>query len=459
MALKCGIIGIANVGKSTLFNCMSNTKAETSSFAFTTNKSNIGIVDVPDPRLYNLENFQSTEKIIPATVEIVDIPGLARGANKGEGVGNQFLTDIRNTDALIHVLRCFDDEELPHIEGSVNPVRDIETINLELQVKDLESVEKKITRLEKLAKIGDKDAKRGIEVLQIYREHLENFQNAATAPVGEADKKYIDDLFLLTVKPVLYVCNVDDASATAGNKYVNEVKAFLNAGGEEHAEGAGVEGTNTDSGATGADAGATGAGAGAAGADSGATGADAGAGTGIAGEAAGAGKAAAGKSAADKAAAGKAATGKAAAGKAGASDNQSDTGPEVLVLAARLEAEIAELDKEDRAEFLSDAGLAEPGVNKLIRSAYAMLNLMSFFTVGPKEIRAWTIKRGMTAPQAAGVIHSDLERGFIRAEVMKYDDFITLGSEAKCKEAGKLAIEGKNYVVKDGDILHIRFNV
>lgn len=364
MSLKCGIIGIANVGKSTLFNCMSNTKVETTSFAFTSNKSNIGIVDVPDPRLYNLENFQPTDKIIPATVEIVDIPGLAKGANKGEGVGNQFLSDIRNTDALIHVLRCFDDENLPHIEGSVNPVRDIETINLELQVKDLESVEKKITRLEKLAKVGDKDAKKGIEVLQVYKDHLENFQNAATAQVSETDRKYIEDLFLLTEKPVLFVCNVDDVSATTGNHYVSEVKAFLE-----------------------------------------------------------------------------------------------DTDAEVLVLAAKLEEEIAELDPEDRAEFLSDAGLTEPGVNKLIRSAYSMLNLMSFFTVGPKENRAWTIKKGMTAPQAAGVIHSDLERGFIRAEVMKYDDFVTLGSEQACKVAGKLAVEGKNYVVGDGDILHIRFNV
>lgn len=376
MALKCGIIGIANVGKSTLFNCMSNTKVETSTFAFTTNKSNLGIVDVPDPRLYNLENFQPTEKIIPATVEIVDIPGLAKGANKGEGVGNQFLTDIRNTDALIHVLRCFDDENLSHIEGSVNPVRDIETINLELQVKDLESVEKKIIRLEKLAKTGDKDAKRGIEVLGVYKDHLENFMNASDAPVSEGDHKYIDDLFLLTDKPVMYVCNVDDASATTGNKYVEQVKAFL----QSEAGGA-------------------------------------------------------------------------------AADGAVGGGPEVLVLAARLEEEIAELDKEDRAEFLADAGLTEPGVDKLIRSAYAMLNLMSFFTVGPKENRAWTIKRGMTAPQAAGVIHSDLERGFIRAEVMKYDDFVTLGSEAKCKEAGKLSVEGKNYVIRDGDILHIRFNV
>jgi GTP-binding protein YchF len=364
MALKCGIIGIANVGKSTLFNCMSNTKVETTSFAFTTNKSNLGVVDVPDPRLYNLENYQPTEKIIPATVEIVDIPGLAKGANKGEGVGNQFLSDIRNTDALIHVLRCFDDENLAHIEGSVDPVRDIETINLELQVKDLESVEKKIVRLEKLAKVGDKDAKKGIEVLQVYKAHLEDFQNASTAPVSDDDKKYIDDLFLLTVKPTMFVCNVDDASAINGNAYVEQVKEYL-----------------------------------------------------------------------------------------------AEVNPEILVIAAKLEAEISELDEEDRADFLSDAGLSEAGVGKLIRSAYAMLNLMSFFTVGPKEIRAWTIRKGMAAPQAAGAIHSDLERGFIRAEVMKYEDFVTLGSEQACKEKGKLSVEGKNYIVGDGDILHIRFNV
>lgn len=364
MALKCGIIGIANVGKSTLFNCMSNTKVETTSFAFTTNKSNIGVVDVPDPRLDNLSNFQPTEKVIPATVEIVDIPGLTKGANKGEGVGNQFLSDIRNTDALIQVLRCFDDENLSHIEGSVDPVRDIETINLELQVKDLESVEKKIIRLRKLAKVGDKDAKRGIEVLEIYKDTLENFQNASKAPVDEADKKYIEDMQLLTNKPVMFVCNVDDTSATTGNEYVSKVKEYLK---EEDAE--------------------------------------------------------------------------------------------ILILAAKLEAEISELDEEDRIEFLSDAGLEEPGVGKLIRSAYSMLNLMSFFTVGPKENRAWTVRKGSTAPQAAGAIHSDLERGFIRAEVIKYQDFITLGSEQACKTAGKLNVEGKNYIVGDADILHIRFNV
>ncbi|MCK5068133.1 MAG: redox-regulated ATPase YchF [Bacteroidales bacterium] len=365
MALKCGIIGVANVGKSTLFNCMSNTKVETSSFAFTSNKSNVGMVNVPDPRLYNLENFQSTEKVIPATVDIVDIPGLTKGASQGEGVGNKFLSDIRNTDALIQVIRCFDDEQLAHIDGSVNPVRDIETINLELQVKDLESVEKKMERLAKIAKTGDKDAKRGIEVLEQYKAHLEDFQNARTLEVSEADRKHVEDLFLLTSKPVMFVCNVEDEAAINGNEYVNQVKEYL-----------------------------------------------------------------------------------------------AEEGEEILVLAARLESEIAELeDEEDRKEFLADAGLEEPGVSKLVRSAYSMLNLVSFFTVGPKEIRAWTIRKGATAPEAAGAIHSDLQRGFIRAEVMKYEDFISLGSEQACKDKGKLSVEGKNYVVEEADILHIRFNV
>jgi GTP-binding protein YchF len=365
MALKCGILGIANVGKTTLFNCISNTKGETSNYAFSSNKSNVGIINVPDPRLKELEKWQETQKVIPATVEIVDVPGLTKGSSEGQGVGNQFLGDIRNTDALIHVVRCFDDENLPHIDGSVDPVRDIETIDLELQVKDLESVEKKIARLEKVAKSGDKDAKHGIQVLNHYKEHLESFQNARTAPVKEEDKKYIEDLFLLTTKPVMYVCNVDEASAISGNKYVEDVKAFVK---DQHTE--------------------------------------------------------------------------------------------TIIVAAGLEAEIADLeDEEDRNAFLEDAGLAEPGVNRLVRSAYDMLDLQSFFTVGPKEIRAWTIKKGMTAPQAAGVIHSDLERGFIRAEVMKYEDFITLGSEQACRDAGKLHVEGKNYIVDDGDILHIRFNV
>ncbi|MBN2485056.1 MAG: redox-regulated ATPase YchF [Bacteroidales bacterium] len=365
MALQCGIIGITNVGKTTLFNCISNTKGETTSFAFSSNKSNIGLVLVPDQRLKKLEELQPTEKLVPATVDIVDIPGLTKGANQGEGVGNKFLADIRNTDALIHVLRCFDDDSLPHIDGSVDPVRDIETIDFELQIKDLESVEKKILRLEKLIKTGDKEAKFGLEVLAKVKAHIENMGNVRDMELEEKERKHLDDMFLLTVKPVMYVCNVDDASAISGNTYVEKVRAALH-------------GKNT----------------------------------------------------------------------------------EILVIAGKMEAEIAELDDEaDRLAFLSDAGLTEPGVNKLVRSAYQLLNLQSFFTVGPKEIRAWTIHKGMTAPQAAGVIHSDLERGFIRAEVMKYHDFITHKSEHACKEKGKLYVEGKSYVVGDGDILHIRFNV
>jgi len=365
MSLQCGIIGIANTGKTTLFNCMSNVKAETSQFAFTSNKSNIGVIHVPDPRLFALEKFQSTEKVVPATVEVVDIPGLTRGANQGEGVGNKFLSDIRSTDALIHVIRCFDDDNLPHIDGSVNPLRDLENIDFELQVKDLESVEKKLQRLEKVARSGDKDAKHGIEVLQRVKEVLESFGNVRDMKLDVVEHRFIDDLFLLTSKPVMYVCNVDDASAVTGNQYVEQVRNKLSGGFTE-----------------------------------------------------------------------------------------------VLVVAAKLEEEIADFEsEEDRLAFLADAGLKEPGVDRMIRAAYSMLNLMSFFTVGPKEIRAWTIHKGMTAPQAAGVIHSDLERGFIRAEVMKYNDFVTLGSEHACKEKGKLMIEGKNYVVGDGDILHIRFNV
>ena len=365
MSLQCGILGITNVGKSTLFNCMSNTKVETTNFAFSSNKSNIGVINVPDNRLLELEKLQPTEKLIPATVEIVDIPGLTKGANQGEGVGNKFLGDIRNTDALIHVLRCFDDENLPHVDGSVDPVRDIETIDFELQVKDVESVTKKIERYQKLVKIGDKDARHGVEVLIGLKEHLESMQNARDYEIPDTDKKHLEDMFLLTSKPIIYVCNVDDASAVNGNSYVEKVKEALK-----------------------------------------------------------------------------------------------DQNTEILVIAGKLEAEIADLEDEtDRKEFLDDAGLTEPGVNKLIRSAYSLLNLMSFFTVGPKEIRAWTIKKGMTAPQAAGAIHSDLERGFIRAEVMKYTDFIQLGSEAKVKDAGKFHVEGKNYVVEDGDIMHIRFNV
>jgi GTP-binding protein YchF len=362
MPLKCGIIGITSVGKTTIFNCISNTRGETNTYG-TGVKANLGVIQVPDSRLYELEKFQPTERIVHTTVDIVDIPGLVKG--QGDSSGARLLGEIRNTDALIHVLRCFDDDNLPHIDGSVNPVRDLENVEFELQVKDLESVEKKIQRLERAAKTGDKDAKHGIEVLTTYKNHLESFQNASSLELKPEDKKYVDDIFLLTMKPVLYVCNVDEASAVSSNDYVSAVREFLSA-----------------------------------------------------------------------------------------------RGAVPLVIAGALEAEIANLTEEtDRLEFLEASGLTEPGVNKLVRAAYEMLNLQAFFTVGPKEIRAWTITAGMTAPQAAGVIHSDLERGFIRAEVMKYADFIRLGSEHACRDAGKLFIEGKSYVVDDGDILHIRFNV
>ena len=365
MSLQCGIIGIANTGKTTIFNCMSNTKAEVTEFAFGSRKTNIGIVQVPDPRLFELEKFQSTEKIVPATVEILDIPGLAKGSSQGEGVGNQFLADIRNCDALIHVIRCFDDDNLPHIEGSVDPVRDKEIIDFELQIKDMESVEKKMEKLKKQAKTGDKEAKAGLQVLEKIKAHLEDFKPVRSLALAEEEEKVIHDLFLLSSKPVLYVCNVDEDSALTGNAYVEKVREAIR---EEDSE--------------------------------------------------------------------------------------------LIIIAGAMEAEIAELeDPEDRKAFLEDLGLREPGVDKLIRAAYNLLDLQTFFTVGPKEIKAWTIRKGMTAPEAAGVIHSDLERGFIRAEVMKYRDFITLGSEHACKEAGKFHIEGKNYVVDDGDILHIRFNI
>ncbi len=364
MALNCGIIGLTNTGKTTIFNCMSNTKAESSNYAFSAVKSNIGVVDVPDPRLYELDRLLPADKVVPATVEIVDLPGLAKGASHGEGVGNKFLADVQQTDALIHVLRCFDDDNLPHIEGSVDPVRDLEIVDFELQVRDLDLVTRKLQRLEKLAKTGNKEAKKGIEVLTVYKEHLENFGNARTASVKEGDEQYIHDLLLLTAKPVIYVCNVDDASAVSGNTYVEKVKAAL------------------------------------------------------------------------------------------------PDDAKVLVIAGELEAEIAELDdKQDRQAFLEDAGLMEPGVDKLVRAAYDVLDLQSFFTIGKTENRAWTIHKGMTAPQAAGVIHSDLERGFIRAEVMSYNDFVRYGSEQAVKDAGKFRVEGKNYVVQDGDIIHIRFNI
>lgn len=356
---------MTNSGKTTMFNCISNTKAAITDFAYSTNKSNVGVCSVPDERLTHINTFVKADKLVFATLDLVDIPGLAKGASQGEGIGNSFLADIRLCDALIHVLRCFDNDNLPHVEGSIDPVRDIEIVEFELQVKDLEQIERKLQKVEKAAKVGDKEAKRSLEVLQKYKAHLENFQNVRTLEATAEERAIVADMMLLTDKPVMFVCNVNDADAVNGNAYVDKVKEALK-----------------------------------------------------------------------------------------------DTPCEILTIAGKIESEIAELEsEEDRMEFLSDVGLTEPGVNKVIRSAYKLLNLISFFTVGGKENRAWTIQKGMLAPQAAGVIHSDLERGFIRAEVIKYDDLVALGSELKCKEAGKLAVEGKNYEVQDGDILHIRFNV
>jgi len=366
MALRVGIVGLTNSGKTTIFNCFSNTKAETSVYSFSTNKSNLGTTEVPDPRLSVLTELVPTRKIVYATMEFVDIPGMTKGASQGQGIGNSFLNDIRNADALVHVVRCFDDENLPHIDGSVDPVRDIETLDLELQVKDLESVEKRLVKVEKKLKVGDKTAKTEVESLTKFKNHLDNLKNIRTLELNEHDKELLKEMFLLTAKPVMYVCNVDDDSANSGNQYSKAVKEFV-------------------------------------------------------------------------------------------AENDSDS--EVLIIAAKMESEISELEPEDREEFLKDAGLTEPGVDKLIRAAYDLLNLQTFFTVGKEENRAWTIKKGMTAPEAAGVIHSDLKRGFIRAEVIAYDDFIEFGSEVACKEHGKLRLEGKEYVVQEGDILHIRFNV
>ena len=366
MALQCGIVGLPNVGKSTLFNCLSNAKAQAANFPFCTIEPNIGVITVPDGRLTKLAELVKPNKVQPNTIEIVDIAGLVKGASKGEGLGNQFLGNIRATSAIIHVLRCFNDDNVIHVDGSVDPIRDKEIIDTELQLKDLETVVKKIQKVEKMAKTGgDKDAKKAFEVCTIVKAHLESGQSVRTAPISLEDREFIADLFLLTEKPVLYVCNVDEKSVVTGNDYVAKVREAVK--GED---------------------------------------------------------------------------------------------AEVLVISAQIEAEIASLDSyEERQMFLEDLGLEESGVNKLIQAAYRLLNLATYFTAGVQEVRAWTITQGFTAPQAAGVIHTDFEKGFIRAEVIKYQDFTTLGSEAACKEAGKLSVEGKTYIVEDGDIMHFRFNV
>jgi GTP-binding protein YchF len=364
--MKAGIVGLPNVGKSTLFNCLSNAKAQSANFPFCTIEPNIGVVNVPDERLEKLEALVHPERVMPATVEIVDIAGLVKGASKGEGLGNKFLANIRETDAIIHVLRCFDNDNIIHVDTTIDPVRDKETIDIELQLKDLEAVEKRLDKVKKASRTGDKAAIKELEVINVLKEKLEAAVSVRAIELSEkVREEYVTPLQLLTDKPVLYVCNVDEASAVSGNAYVD---AVMDAVKNENAE--------------------------------------------------------------------------------------------VLVLAVATEADIMELEEyEERQMFLEDLGLDEPGVSKLIRSAYKLLNLQTYFTAGEKEVRAWTIHVGDSAPKAAGVIHTDFEKGFIRAEVIKYQDFIHFGSELKVKEAGKLSVEGKEYIVQDGDMMNFRFNV
>ena len=365
MSLKCGIVGLPNVGKSTLFNCLSNAKAQSANFPFCTIEPNIGTISVPDSRLEKLEELVNPERVIPTTMEILDIAGLVKGASKGEGLGNKFLANIRETDAILHVLRCFEDGNIIHVDGSVDPMRDKEIIDIELQLKDLESVEKKITSLSRVIKSGDKDAVKENDLAVKLREGLEQGLSVRALDLSEDENELVRSFNLITAKPVMYVCNVDEASVQNGNHFVDAVRAAVK-----------------------------------------------------------------------------------------------DEGAEVLVIGAKIEADITELETYDeRQMFLDELDLDEPGVNRLIRSAYSLLNLQTYFTAGEKEVRAWTIKEGMSAPQAAGVIHTDFEKGFIRAEVMKYDDFTTLGSEQAVKESGKFKVEGKEYIVQDGDIMHFRFNV
>lgn len=365
MALKCGIVGLPNVGKSTLFNALSNAKALAANYPFATKEPNVGTITVPDDRLKKLQELVQPQKVLPTTIEIVDIAGLIKGASKGEGLGNQFLANIREVDAIVHVVRCFEDDNIVHVDGSVDSVRDKDIIDTELQFKDLETLEKRLDKLRRQAKSMNKEIIRQVEILDKLYKHIEQGNNARSCDIEENDIEFMKSLYLLTSKPVMYVCNVDEDSVIDGN---NHTARFLETVANENAQ--------------------------------------------------------------------------------------------VLFISAAIEADIAELETyEERMEFLEDLGLQEPGVNKIIHACYNLLNLITYFTAGVKEVRAWTIQVGTKAPGAAGVIHSDFEKGFIRAEVIKYADFVKYGSESAVKNAGKMGVEGKEYVVGDGDVMHFRFNV